>query len=62
MAKNISNNNLEAAIADYDKWTSSVEQLNSVLSILGNTMEKSLDTSAVDTAISKLFFLVLVTT
>ena len=53
MAKSISDNNLEAAIADYDKWASSVEQLNSVLSILGNTMEKSLDTSAVDTAISK---------
>lgn len=53
MAKNISDNNLEAAIADYNKWTSSVEQLNSVLSILGNTMEKSLDTSDVDTAISK---------
>ena len=53
MAKSISDNNLEAAIADYNKWTSSVEQLNSVLSILGNTMEKSLDTSDVDTAISK---------
>lgn len=53
MAKSISDNNLEAAIADYNKWASSVEQLNSVLSILGNTMEKSLDTSAVDTAISK---------
>ena len=53
MAKSISDNNLEAAIADYNKWTSSVEKLNSVLSILGNTMEKSLDTSDVDTAISK---------
>lgn len=53
MAKSISDNNLEAAIADYNKWASSVEQLNSVLSILGNTMEKSLDTSDVDTAISK---------
>ena len=53
MAKSITDNNLEAAIADYDKWASTVEQLNSVLSILGNTMEKSLDTSAVDTAISK---------
>ena len=53
MAKNIADNNLEAVIADYNKFVSTVEQLDSVLSILGNTMEKSLDTSAVDSAISK---------
>lgn len=53
MAKNIADNNLEAVITDYNKFVSTVEQLDSVLSILGNTMEKSLDTSAVDSAISK---------
>ena len=53
MAKNITDNNPEAVIADYNKFVSTVEQLDSVLSVLGNTMEKSLDTSAVDSAISK---------
>lgn len=44
---------IESIVSDYEQLLSITQELTSVMSILGTTMEKSLDTSVVDAALAK---------
>lgn len=46
-------NSIESIVSDYEHLVSITQELTSVMNILGTTMEKSLDTSVVDSALAK---------
>lgn len=46
-------NSIESIVSDYEHLVNITQELTSVMNILGTTMEKSLDTSVVDSALAK---------